>query len=48
MSAPDAGAKSALFPDLYDETAGARRMEGMLPSQEIRELIAKGHVRAFP
>ncbi len=48
MSTPDVGAKLALFPDLHDEVAKTSRIEGMLPSQEIRELIANGHVRAFP
>lgn len=48
MSTPEVGARLALFPDLHDDVAEASRMEGMLPSQEIRELIAKGHVRAFP
>lgn len=48
MSTPDVGGKLALFPDLFDEAAATSRIEGMLPSQEIRELIANGHVRAFP
>jgi dCTP deaminase len=48
MSTPDVSTRSALFPDLYDETTGIRRTGGMLPSQDIRELIAKGHIRAFP
>lgn len=48
MSTPDLGGRLALFPDLHDEVAETSRIEGMLPSQEIRELIAKGHVRAFP
>src|SRR5260370_7781008 len=47
MSTPDVGA-AALFPDLNDEVAETSRIEGMLPSQEIRKLIAKGHIRAFP
>ncbi len=47
MSTPDVGA-AALFPDLHDEVAETSRIEGMLPSQEIRKLIAKGHIRAFP
>src|SRR5260370_3791593 len=46
MSTPDVGA-AALFPDLHDEVAETSRIEGMLPSQEIRKLIAKGHIRAF-
>ena len=48
MSTPDVGAKPALFPDLHEAAAETSRMEGMLPSQEIRELIAKGQVRALP
>lgn len=48
MSTTDVGGKLALFPDLFDETTEATRTEGMLPSQEIRELIANGHIRAFP
>lgn len=48
MSTPDVGAKPALFPELQEELAEPSRLEGMLPSQEIRDLIAKGHVRAFP
>jgi len=47
MSTPDVGAMT-LFSDLHDEVAETSRMEGMLPSQEIRELIANGHVRSFP
>ena len=48
MSTSDVGGRLALFPDLVDEPAESNRVEGMLPSQEIRELIAKGHIRAFP
>lgn len=48
MSTPDVGAKLALFPDLHDEVAKTSRIEGMLPSQEIRELIANGYIGAFP
>jgi len=48
MSTTDLGGKLALFPDLFDETTDKSKIEGMLPSQEIRELIAKGHIRAFP
>jgi len=47
MSTPDVGAMT-LFSDLHDEVVETSRMEGMLPSQEIRELIAKGHIRSFP
>jgi dCTP deaminase len=34
----------ALFPDLTGDPHTMRRTEGMLPSQEIRELIKKGHI----
>jgi len=37
-----------LFPDWLGETTQASKIEGMLPSQEIRELIANGHIRAYP
>jgi dCTP deaminase len=47
MSTTDVGGKLALFPDLYDESTEISRAEGMLPSQEIRELIANGHIRAY-
>lgn len=47
MSTPDVGAMT-LFSDLHDEVAETSRIEGMLPSQEIRELIASGHIRSFP
>src|SRR5262249_47326073 len=46
MSTPEVGAKPALFPDLHDEVVETSRIEGMLPSQEIRELIANSHVHA--
>jgi dCTP deaminase len=50
MSISAMSGEPELFPDLRGETAEASRVEGMLPSQEIRELIAKGHIRAraFP
>ncbi len=48
MWTPNVGGKLALFPDLHDEVAQTSRIEGMLPSQEIRELIANGYIRAFP
>ncbi|MGE5325266.1 MAG: 2'-deoxycytidine 5'-triphosphate deaminase [Actinomycetota bacterium] len=44
MSIAPPGGKFALFPELSAEPSGMTRAEGMLPSQEIRELIAKGHV----
>jgi len=44
MSSSTAGGKFALFPELGDESTGLSRAEGMLPSQEIRELVAKGHI----
>jgi dCTP deaminase len=46
MSTADVGAM-ALFPDLHDEVAETSRIEGMLPSQEIRELIKNGHIRSY-
>lgn len=48
MSIPDVSAKLTLFPKLRDEVIEMSRIEGMLPSQEIRELIRTGHIRAFP
>ena len=48
MSTSDVNRELALFPDLQGEPAATSRIEGMLPSQEIRELIANGHVRAIP
>lgn len=48
MSTSDVNARLALFPELLGETAEVSRIDGMLPSQEIRELIANKHVRAFP
>ncbi|HEV3040101.1 MAG TPA: 2'-deoxycytidine 5'-triphosphate deaminase [Candidatus Angelobacter sp.] len=46
MSASEVKGEMALFPDLSAETAERNRLEGMLPSQEIRELIAKGSILA--
>jgi len=46
MSTTDVGAMT-LFPELHDEVVETSRIEGMLPSQEIRELISNGHVRSF-
>src|SRR5258708_17879074 len=40
--------KLALFPDLAREALDTSRIEGMLPSQEIRELIASGHILSQP
>ena len=48
MSTPEGSSKLQLFPELHDEEPETSRIEGMLPSQEIRELIARGHIRAFP
>src|SRR5215831_16153001 len=48
MSISDIGGKLVLFPDLADESPGTLREEGMLPSQEIREMIGRGQIRAFP
>jgi len=48
MSTTDVGGKLELFPDLIEQTAESSKVDGMLPSQEIRELIANKHIRAFP
>jgi dCTP deaminase len=48
MSISELSRKLALFPELHGEIAETSRIEGMLPSQEIRELIANRHIRAFP
>jgi dCTP deaminase len=47
MSSLDVNASVGLFPDLLGETAETSRIEGMLPSQEIRDLIASGTIRAL-
>ena len=44
MSMSPAGGKFALFPELTSEQNELTREDGMFPSQEIRELIEKGHV----
>ena len=44
MSTAPPGGKFALFPELSTEPTDMTRAEGMLPSQEIRELIEKGHI----
>lgn len=46
MSSPDVNGKLELFPDLAGATAESNRLDGMLPSQEIKELIANGAVRS--
>ncbi len=46
MSTSDVKGEMALFPDLPSENAEPGKLEGMLPSQEIRELIAKGSIQA--
>jgi dCTP deaminase len=46
MSASEVKGEMALFPDLSAETVEHNKLEGMLPSQEIRELIAKGSILA--
>lgn len=46
MSTSEIGGKLGLFPDLLGESAEIGRVEGMLPSQEIRELIASGAIHA--
>ena len=44
MSMSPAGGKFALFPELSSEPSELTREDGMLPSQEIRDLVEKGHV----
>ena len=46
MSISDVSGKLALFPDFAGETAEINKVEGMLPSQEIRKMIANGQIRA--
>ena len=46
MSASDLRSTPGLFPELLGGgVAESSRAEGMLPSQEIREIISKGYVR---
>ena len=47
MSTVDVNSKSILFPEL-EPGSGDTYTTGILPSQEIRELIAKGHVCSHP
>ena len=46
MSTTPVSRRPGLFPELASEPAETSRTEGMLPSQEIRKLVEKGHVRA--
>ena len=46
MSVTPASRRPALFPELDGESVDIARVEGMLPSQEIRKLVEKGHIRA--
>lgn len=46
MSTSELNGKLELFPDLLVEANETSRLEGMLPSQDIRELIANGSLRA--
>lgn len=48
MSTPDVEGKPTLFPHLLEERPETSRMKGMLPSQEIRDLVAKGYIQAAP
>lgn len=48
MPTPEVQGKLTLFPHSSEERAETNRIKGMLPSQEIRDLIAKGHIQAFP
>src|SRR5690348_6714127 len=44
MSMSSGGGRFALFPELSSETSELSRAQGMLPSQEIRELVQQGHI----
>lgn len=44
MSMSEISSNPGLFPDLLGNLEEVSRVEGMLPSQEIRELIAKGNI----
>jgi dCTP deaminase len=46
VSTSEVNGKLELFPDLAGETGETSRIEGMLPSQEIKELIARGSICA--
>lgn len=48
MSTSELNGKLGLFPNVPTETAEPRRVAGMMPSQEIRQLIADGYVRGLP
>jgi dCTP deaminase len=50
MSATDVGGRATLFPESAREEGetGAMLTDGILPSQEIRELIRAGHIRRVP
>ncbi len=48
MSASDVRSTPGLFPEMLGGVAESSRAEGMLPSQEIREIISRGYVRTPP
>lgn len=48
MPTPEVQGKLTLFPRPPEEASEPSRIKGMLPSQEIRHLIADGHIKAFP
>src|SRR5205807_429566 len=48
MSPSEMSGKLALFPELLSQAGEPTRAEGMLPSQDIKELIANGSIRAIP
>jgi dCTP deaminase len=48
MPTPEVQGKLTLFPHPVDERAETSRIKGMLPSQEIRDLIANGHIKGSP
>ncbi|HEY6348410.1 MAG TPA: 2'-deoxycytidine 5'-triphosphate deaminase [Candidatus Angelobacter sp.] len=48
MSTREVNGKLTLFPELPNESSSTTRTDGMLPSQEIRQLIAQGNIRSIP
>lgn len=48
MSTQEVQSKLTLFPHPPEEVGETSRIKGMLPSQEIRRLIADGHIKGFP
>jgi dCTP deaminase len=46
MSITPVSRKPGLFPEIVGEPVEQRKIEGMLPSQEIRKLVENGHIRS--